>query len=99
MSVNTYTTGTRVRVSATIYDIDDVLTDPTNLKFKFIDPLGVETEYIYLTDPEIVNDGVGLFHVDLLISSSGTWRYRYETTGNVVIASESFLLGDTSRFA
>lgn len=98
MPINEYTVGTRVRISATITDISDVLTDPTNLTFKFIDPLDVETEYVYLTDPELVNDGVGLFHVDLTITISGAWHYRYETTGNVVIASESFLLGSVSRF-
>lgn len=97
-TINSYTIGKAVRATATIRDFNSALIDPTALVFKILDPSSVITSYTYGVDPEVVRDGVGVYHIDFEVTEKGTWYYRCEATGNVVVAEEHELLGAESKF-
>jgi hypothetical protein len=46
--------GSTVRSTAEFRTVDQVLTDPTTVKFKLRTPAGVESVKLYLTDAEVV---------------------------------------------
>jgi len=56
-------------------------TDPAALTLTVRAPDGTSTEYVYLTDPEIVRDSAGVFHADIPAPLSGPWAWRWEGTG------------------
>jgi hypothetical protein len=49
--------------------------DPTELRFVLEHPDGTEEE------SPIVHDGVGAFHVDVVLSAPGRWRWRWWSAG------------------
>lgn len=82
--------GNRVRLVAT-FKLRADLRDPTSLRFKFRNPSNKLTTYVYGTDPEIVRDALGEFHVELMLNAPGEWRYRWEGEGIVTAANEGKL--------
>ena len=74
------------------------LTDPSVVTFKFKNPAGTETTYVYGTDAELVKDSTGMYHVDLDISSPGIYFYRFVGSGTVKAASESKFTVKASQF-
>jgi hypothetical protein len=90
---NSYTVGALVRASATFKDLAGVDADPTTVKFHVFDPItGVKTTYTFGNpgDEELVKDAVGKYHVDLNVNKVGTWKYKFEGTGQNQSAQESF---------
>lgn len=86
--MNEYDKGDKIRCRASFY-LDGTLTDPAGIVFKFLDPDGTETSYTYGTDAELVKDSTGSYHVDVDGTTSGTWAYRWESTGGAQAADES----------
>ena len=90
MAFNTYDLGDLVKVSATFTDADTGLAaDPTTVKLSVKDPAGIVTPYVYLTDAEIVRDGVGLYHANLDVDQSGKWYARWFSEGTGQAAEET----------
>lgn len=85
---NIYDVGDKIRISGDFTDINDEDIDPTVTTFKFTDPSGNTTTYIYETDDELARDSLGHFHVDISIDEAGTWYYRWIGTGAVQAAEE-----------
>lgn len=81
MGINVYHVGDLVRIDGDFKDDAGALQDPTGLSFKFEDPSGNETTYVYLTDAELVRDGTGEFHVDIDADEVGDWHYKWLATG------------------
>lgn len=86
--MTTYDKGDLVRVSGMFADSAGVATDPTVVKFSFTNPAGTTTTYTYPTDVQLVKDSTGNYHVDIDASSSGTWLYRFYSTGTGQAAAE-----------
>lgn len=63
------------------WDVDGTPTDPTVVTFTVRTPAGDSTDYIFGTDPEVVQDSTGRYHLDLLLDSPGLWTYRLVGTG------------------
>jgi len=90
---NLFDVGDKIRLSVNI-KVLGVDTDPTVLTFKIKDPDGVVTESIFPTN--IVNDSLGNFHIDVLITKPGRHVYRWEATGTAHGAEEKdFLVSET----
>lgn len=88
MTVNTYKKGQKVRCKA-VFTVDEVLTDPTTVTFLVKAP-GIEAvTYVYGIDGEVVRDGVGAYHVDVVGNSQHLWRYRFEGAGACEAVEES----------
>jgi hypothetical protein len=59
---------------------DDALHDPTNVFFTWRLEDGDETTYEFGADAELVNDGVGLYHVDIDGATEGIYYTRAYAT-------------------
>jgi len=86
MLINVYDKGDLVRVEGAFKDDDEILTDPTIVRFKFTTPAGVMTTYVHGTDVQLVRDSTGQYHVDLTPTQSGDWHYSWECSGLVQAA-------------
>lgn len=81
MSINVYDVGDLVTVSAAFTDVNGDPADPAAVSLAFEDPAGTVTTYVFGTDPEVVKDSVGNYHVDIDADSAGDWHYRWIATG------------------
>ncbi|HAF00399.1 MAG TPA: hypothetical protein DCG63_03805 [Methylophilaceae bacterium] len=70
--------GSAVKISVSIFNDLDVLTDPSALRLKVRSPAGVVTVYVFGAAAEIVKDSVGNYHGNIVLSAAGTWTYRWE---------------------
>lgn len=67
---------------------DGAAVDPSTLKLHVKrPPTGIVTTYIFGED-DIVQDDTGHFHFRLALTASGTWKYRWEGTGDATGAFE-----------
>lgn len=81
-AVNTYDVGDLVRLSATFTDAAGQYCDPTVVCFSVLPPSqSIGTTYTYGTDPEVVKDSQGHYHMDINITDWGIWHYRAYATG------------------
>lgn len=52
--------------------------DPTVVRARILDPLGVITVFLYGTDAELVRDGLGQYSVIIRPTVAGLFTYRWE---------------------
>lgn len=86
---NTYDVGDLVRVSAVFANSAGTAIDPTVVTLQVKVPAGTTTTYTYLTDVALVKDSPGHYHVDVNVTASGEWWYRWASTGTGQAAEES----------
>lgn len=86
--MGTYYVGNLVRVSVVFTNSVGTAVDPTAVKCQVRTPAGVVTTYTYGTDPEVVKDSTGNYHLDVNASTEGLWRYRWYSTGTGQAAAE-----------
>lgn len=80
MSVFSVTAGTRIRTSFTTTDLSTgALADPGVVTCKVQDPALVITTNVI---PVVVQDGVGLFHLDVDVATSGAWTVEWIGSGS-----------------
>lgn len=89
-NANTYDKGQAVRCECT-FDVDGTLIDPTSVTAKVKAPDGTETT------PTVTNPSTGVYRAEVTADQSGTWYYRFESTGGVS-AEERFFLVSESQF-
>lgn len=101
--MNSYFVGQTVRCYVSFYANGDqttgALTDPTTVNFKLLDGANVETDYAWPSATQIVRDGIGQFHVDVVTTKAGSHTYRFTGTGTLVAACEHDFFVQPSRFA
>ena len=78
---NMYDIGDLVRVGTTFKNSADTLIDPTAVYVKYRTPAGVTTTLTYGVDAALVRDSLGTYHADVSITETGTWHYRWYSTG------------------
>ena len=83
-----YDKGQLVRVAGRFQNASAAYVDPATVRFKYKNPSGTITTLTYLTDAALVKDATGEYHVDVDASVSGTWHYRWESTGTNQAADE-----------
>jgi hypothetical protein len=54
--------------------------DPPTVVLYVIDPTGTITQYSYPS--QIIKDGVGLYHFDIVPMISGNWWYKWQGAGS-----------------
>lgn len=79
----TYDVGDRIPQSVA-FTIDDVAADPTVLTCQVRKPDGTETTYTYVTDPEIVKDSTGTYHINIDAVQSGRYSGVWTGTGTAI---------------
>ena len=92
-----YIQGQPAHLSLTVADMSGQPADPGSLTLKVKPPTGVIQSYGYGTAPEVVRDGVGLYHADLDLPVAGVWAYRWELTAPNAGAAEGLIQVQKSR--
>lgn len=88
-AINEYDLGDLVRCSGPFTTTAGAAMDPAAVYFKAKDPEGaVIGPYQYGVDAQLVKDSVGNYHVDLDANKTGTWTYKFYSTGNGQAADE-----------
>lgn len=84
-----YDIGDEILLSATFRDADTLaLTDPENVFIKVQKPDTTSEIFQYNVDPELGRLSQGAYTLFYLPDQSGTWRYRWYTTGTLKVAEE-----------
>lgn len=96
MTSTPFDIGDTVRLSAVFTNMEDAPADPTVVTLRIRKPDGTITVLTYAA-AQITRDGLGEFHYDYPIAVSGDHYYRYEGTGNVATASETFFRVNKSK--
>lgn len=85
--------GNTTRSAATFRDAcdNDVLIDPDTVFVEVKDPSGNEGEYQYGINEEVVWDGAGQYHIDIPLTESGYWYFRWYSGGERPASTEKAL--------
>ena len=86
--MSSYDTGDLVRLTARFTDSSDAAVDPSTVTFKARNDTTTVT-YVYGTDPEVVKEATGVYHVDFDITVDGPWYFRVSSTGTGQAAGET----------
>lgn len=97
MSENQYQPGQRIHTEGR-FKAAGVFQDPTTVTVKLKDPGGGVTQKVYGTDPEVVRDAKGRFHMELTTGGTpGRWVYRYVGAGAIEASAEqAFIVARTA---
>jgi len=95
---NVYQVGDLVRCTGTFTDADGNAQDPDAVLCQVLDPSKTLAEYEYGTDPELVKDSTGVYHVDVDVDAAGWWKYRFYATGTGQAADEERFRAEDSEF-
>lgn len=90
---NRYHLGTRVRMTATFRDDDDVLTNPTTVVCKTRAPV---TKTIATVSNSSASTGI--YTAEVTPTEVGIWYYQFTGTGAVVAGEEQAFIVQPSEF-
>lgn len=93
-----YDIGDRIRLTASFTTMAGAPVDPATLVCRIKTPGSTITSYTYGTDAALVQDSTGVYHIDVDVSSSGTWYWRFAGTGNGQAAEEGSFDVERSQF-
>ena len=89
--MDVFNLGQRIRILASITDSGGDPADPSgDITVTIKAPRTAPVSYVYDTEPEVVRDSEGEYHMDLTLSAPGVWVARWVTAGDLVVSS-----GDT----
>jgi hypothetical protein len=88
----TYDKGDRARLLVEFRDLDGAASDPASVTLEVKPPDAPAVSYSNLLSPVIVvRDGTGVYHMDIDLQTSGTWRYKWVGEGDLIAAEEGRL--------
>lgn len=95
-----YTVGDTVRVTSTFSDLAGTNADPTTITFKYRTPAPALTtySYVYATSTEVVKSTTGIYYVDVALTTSGEFRWRWVGAGALAAADEGPIFVEESSF-
>ena len=96
--MSSFDVGDLIRITANVIDLANDPIDPSGFKLYIKRPNAVITTLIFNTDPEIVKDTVGQYHIDLSVDLAGLWYVRWEATGTGQSAEEDSFYVQSTRF-
>ena len=91
-----YKIGQKIRLYCTWTDKDGAEQDPTDLVVRILLPAGDETTEEY-SPGNITKSDTGDYYIDFTITMGGRHYYRWEATGTVIGAAESYFEVDESK--
>lgn len=95
---NNYDIGDIVRLSVEFKDQAGAFVDPGQVFVKIRDSLGVITSFQFNTNPEVIKDATGKYHIDQEATKEGVWFYRWEGKLTNKSASEASFTVLDSQF-
>ncbi|MEY2632211.1 MAG: hypothetical protein RIR00_865 [Pseudomonadota bacterium] len=97
MAAELWLPGQYARLSVVVSTPGGLHADPGSLRLLVRAPDGQVDIYVYGSAAEVVREGSGLFHADILLTASGNWTWRWETTEPNVGADEGALIVAASQ--
>jgi hypothetical protein len=98
---NSYPTDDTVTLSVAFTQVEGgAAIDPPTVILYVQDPNGVITQYAY--PAQVIKDGVGLYHYDLVPSVSGNWWYKWQGAGsgiNTTCEDVMFVVNESQMIA
>lgn len=89
--------GNIIKVRSTFKNEDNVKQDPATVQVAVKKPDATITTYVYGTDPEVVRESTGIYHI--LIDTTdepGTWQFVWNSSGTLQAAGQTqFTVVDT----
>ncbi len=82
--------GDLAKVTGTFKNSSGTLIDPTTVMLKYRTPSGTKTTLTYITNPEINRTSTGIYYAEISMSESGTWFFKYQSTGTGQAASSDY---------
>lgn len=95
---NQYDLGDVVSIEGNFYNINNVPTDPSNIKCSIKSPTGTLTEYTYGHDDEVEKVSEGKFTCDVEVSEVGTYYYKWYGWGGIEATEEGYFFVKESYF-
>ena len=91
---NYYDIGDIIRTSSTFTDTGGTNDDPSTVHFVYTTPDGTDNVFSRTgattgTSDTVVRASSGVYTRDILATASGTYWYRYNSTGNITAAAEA----------
>lgn len=86
--MDVYLKGQILRIGVEFRDNAGDLEDPTTLVFSYRVDQGTITKFTYGEDVELVRDSLGVFYIDVSLSTSGTYAYSFMAGGVIENAIE-----------
>lgn len=93
MTQETFDIADGIRITATFTDLNGNPGNPSSVIFKLKDPSGS------VTLPAAQQSDTGVYYVDIVVDSRGTWFYRWEGDGAIQAAVEGEFFVRASRFS
>lgn len=82
--------GTSVQLQGQFLDVSSLPFDPASVRAKVKLPSGAVSSYTYGVDAALVKDNVGVYHLDILVTTPGTYFYRFESDNDSASFEGSF---------
>jgi hypothetical protein len=95
-STNAYDVGDLVRITGTFRNLEGDLESPSDVVAKVLDPLGVQATF---GGGDVIEEGEGVFYMDLEADLTGLWTYRFEGAGTLISTDEASFYVERSAFA
>jgi hypothetical protein len=92
-----YQVGDVARLTGEFRDQAGTLVDPSTVAVKIRAPSGTIKTLFYGVDA-VERSGLGTYHYNLRLRSSGLWHYRFEATGTIATAAERGLRVEPTQF-
>lgn len=97
--MNSYDKGDLLRLSGTFLDASSgEVTDPQNVFLQYKNPVGVIVTLTYGVDAALIRNSTGFYYADISLTSSGSWWYRFYSTGEGQAAGEDKFFVRDSQF-
>jgi hypothetical protein len=90
-----YEYGSSPVLTDTVRNAAGTIVDPATLRFRFKNPAGTITTYIYGTDAQLVRSATGVYYVQLLCESAGFWSWEYKATTPDCVLQGRFKIKDS----
>jgi hypothetical protein len=83
------------------FTLDEVISDPTVVYLKVMNPDGSIDSYEYYAGhtADIQHPSTGVYYKEITSDQSGEWHYEWRGTGNVVAADEDYYIIEHSKFS
>lgn len=101
--MNTYQIGDTFAISALFYNTANVLTDPSGVVIKLMNPASGITTWTYGTDATVIRSAQGVYYATGWIptgssSAAGLWRFWAYGTGVIKAAQQGAFQVERSPF-
>lgn len=80
------------------FDVQGTFTDPTDITFEIRDPEGT-VETFRFAEATVTRTATGRYEREYLLEKEGSYRWRWQGTGNCAAADEGHIAVRSSPFA